>query len=493
MLCLTLTGKTLEEDVACVKKNRACIAMAELRLDCLDAKEIGKASSFPRMVDLPVILTCRRVSDGGRCALPEKERIATLIEVAKGPFSCIDIEEDVRRAELKIKDADGKKTDFEANLKARNIRIIRSYHNFEGVPADIFAKISKMASHGDIPKVAVTPLSVLDVITLFRIHDELKEIKEKIVVGMGPWGVCTRILYKRCGSMLSFCSDSLSGIGQLTPSVMHDLYHADSVDDTTHVYGVIGNPVLQSSSPLIHNPGFATIHYNAIYVPFMVDSVRAFFKLAELIHIYGFSVTIPHKRNVLPYLGRITREVKQIGSCNTVVRIQNMWKGMNTDYYGFLVPVNDDIASGRIKSALVIGAGGASRAIVWALRNHDVKVTIVNRTVEHAKLLAMETMSAYDSLEHIASYAGKVDLVVQTTSVGMVPHEGEDPSKGFTFTGREIAFDLVYKPSETVFLHRAKEAGCRTIAGARMLLEQGKLQFEAFTGYHYPASLHPHL
>jgi 3-dehydroquinate dehydratase/shikimate dehydrogenase len=364
-------------------------------------------------------------------------------------------------------------------------------HDFEGVPADLFGRISKMAARGDIPKVAVTPQSMLDVITIFRIHDELREIKEKIIIGMGPWGVCTRILYKRCGSMLSFCSDNEAAPGQLSAQKMKELYRADAVTDQTHVYGVIGNPVLQTKSPEIHNPGFHAIHYNAIYVPFQVDSVRAFFKLAELLPIYGFSVTIPHKRNVLPYLGRITREVKQIGSCNTVVHIQNMWKGINTDYYGFLEPIMTWISDGSIKSALVIGAGGASRAVVWALRNHDVKVTIVNRTVEHAQALAMETMSAFDSVDHLGAYSGTVDLVVQTTSVGMEPHSQDDAAKGYLFSGKEIAFDLVYKPRETVFLRRAKEAGCRTVSGALMLFEQGKLQFEAFTGYHYPGNLHP--
>ncbi|MFA6774673.1 MAG: shikimate dehydrogenase [Sphaerochaetaceae bacterium] len=490
MLCLTLTESTIAKDLEVLERNRRFVSMSELRVDCLASGEMEKAVDFPKKAAMPIILTCRRISDGGKCELADKARIEILSRVAEGSFAYVDIEDDVKRRDLKIKRGE-QSIDFEASLKARGIRIIRSFHDFEGVPADLFGRISKLAARGDIPKVAVMPQSMLDVITLFRIHDELREIKEKIVIGMGAYGVCTRILYKRCGSMLSFCSDNEAAPGQLSAQTMKELYHADSVNDLTHIYGVIGNPVLQTKSPVIHNPGFHAIHYNAIYVPFQVDSVRAFFKLAEMLPVYGFSVTIPHKRNVLPYLGRITREVKQIGSCNTVVHIQSMWKGINTDYYGFLEPLSSRLTDGTIKSALVIGAGGASRAIVWALRNHDVKVTVVNRTVEHAKALAMETMSAYDSLDHISAYSGSVDLVVQTTSVGMTPHEQDDASKGYLFSGKEIAFDLVYKPRETVFLRRAKEAGCRTISGALMLLEQGKLQFEAFTGYHYPSSLHP--
>jgi len=303
---------------------------------------------------------------------------------------------------------------------------------------------------------------------------------------MGDYGVCTRILYKKCGSMLSFCSDSQAAPGHLGAQTMSELYRADKLDGNTHIFGIIGNPVYHTASPKIHNPGFEAIRYNAVYVPFLVDSVRAFFKLAEMLQIHGFSVTVPHKRSVQPYLGRITREVKQIGSCNTVVRIQNMWKGINTDYYGFLAPISEPLGKGEIKNALVVGAGGAARAVVWALHNHGVKVTILNRSLEHARTLASETMSSFDTLENAHLYNGGFELVVQTTSVGMGNNGNEESIPSFSFSGREIAYDLVYNPRETRFLKRAMEAGCTIIGGSQMLMEQGKLQFEAFTGYHYP-------
>ncbi len=492
MLCLTLTGSTLEENRRLVEQNRAWISLAELRLDYLRPDEQKIASSFPSTVDLPIILTFRRKSDGGLCTLSEKERLQTLYETAKGNYTYVDIEEDVKKSDLKFKDPMfEQKVDFERSLKDRGVRIIRSLHDFTCVPADIYGRISKLASKGDIPKVAVTPKSMIDIISLFRVQAELSEIKEKIIIGMGDFGICTRLLYRKCGSMLTFCSDSQAALGHLGARTMSELYHADKVDEKTHVFGIIGNPVYHTASPRIHNPGFAAIHYNAIYVPFLVDSVRAFFKLAEMLQIHGFSVTVPHKRNVQPYLGRITREVKQIGACNTVTRIQNMWKGTNTDYYGFLAPIADAIAEQTIRAALVIGAGGASRAVVWALHNHGIKVTILNRSVEKARLLADETMSNCDTLENCNLYSNSVDLVVQTTSVGMAPDVDGDPVPSFVFSGKEIAYELVYQPKETPFFKRATEAGCRVIGGGEMLLEQGKLQFEAFSGYHYPHWIQP--
>lgn len=131
--------------------------------------------------------------------------------------------------------------------------------------------------------------------------------------------------------------------------------------------------------------------------------------------------------------------------------------------------------------------------MVWALHNHGIKVTILNRDREKARQLAGETMSSYDSLEKAGLYSRLFDLVVQTTSVGMEPHLDEDPVPSFLFRGDEIVYELVYQPRETPFFKRASRAGCRVVGGAQMLLEQGKLQFEAFSGYHYPHWITPEI
>jgi 3-dehydroquinate dehydratase/shikimate dehydrogenase len=473
MICLVLTGRTIAEDLQQYEQNKPWISMLELRIDLLDEVSRLDAASFPALVDVPVILTCRRTADGGAFAQPERTRLALIEHASHGAFAYVDLEEDVKRSL------------FERQLADRGIRIIRSYHDFDGIPADIYHRASRIAAKGEIPKLAVTPKTVLDLLTLFRFEQELATVPEKIIVGMGDMGVPTRILYKRLGSMITYCSKTAIAPGQIDARTMKELYRADTIDHRTKIYGVIGNPVLHSSSPHIHNPGFQGINFNAVYVPFLVDSVRSFFILAETLRIDGFSVTVPHKQAVLPYLGRITREVKQIGSCNTVVRSKNLWFGTNTDYYGFIEPLLDEIEAKRLQTALVVGAGGAARSVVWALRNHGCKVTIVNRDVERARKLALETMSSYDSLENASLYEG-VDVVVQTTTVGMVPNEDGDPIPDFRFSGKEIAYELVYKPPYTRFLTRASAAGCRLQLGMDMLVRQGKLQFEAFTGYHYP-------
>lgn len=480
MICLTLFRSTLEENAKEVQENIDYIDLCELRLDTLTNEEQKRASLFPSMVNIPVIATYRRPSDGGRCNISEKTRRNILIDALDGDFSYIDIEDDVKKCELEDK------------ARSRNIKIIRSFHDYNGIPSDIFGRIAALSKRGDIVKIAVMTKTVSDLSTLLKIKDELGDVP-KIVIGMGEYGVPTRIIYKKFGSVLTFaCSEELAP-GQLTAKALKTIYRADKVNDATAIYGIIGNPVAHTKSPQIHNPGFQGIHYNAIYLPFLVDDVRAFFVLAEELKMRGFSVTVPHKVSVLSYLGNISREVKQIGSCNTVVRLPQLWKGINTDYYGFLQPIEKEIEEGKIKNALVIGAGGAAQAICWALINRNVNITILNRTLSRAQKLATIMHCEYDSLENYKNYEGKMDLIVQTTSVGLAPTTGFSPIEGFKFTGKEICFDIIYEPKVTKFLSDALSAGCRVHYGSEMLLSQGLLQFEAFTGYYYPKNVTPKL
>ena len=475
MICLTLSGPTILDNLKALADNKDYVDICELRLDLLSPSEVAKAADFPSMVDIPVILTLRRVSDGGKCTLQEKARRSLLIDTMKnGGFSYVDIEDDV------------KKSDVEEATHSLGMKVIRSYHDFEGVPADIFSRVHSLASRGDVAKIAVTPHNTADVMTLFRINEELKDVP-KIIIGMGEWGVATRILYKKMGSILTFGSNGKAvAPGMISARELKLLYRADQLNDNTGIYGIVGNPVMHSLSPQIHNPGFHKIHYNAVYVPFLSESIRSFLTLAEMLRMRGFSVTVPFKVDVVKYLGNITREVKQIGSCNTVVRVPNMWKGTNTDYYGFIHPIEKEIDDDRIKSALVIGAGGAAKAIVWALKMRNVKVMIVNRTKSKADELARLYGVGSDSLDNISRYEGKVDLVVQAANMGLHPYEDVNPAENFHFSGKEIAYDIVYKPKYTKFLIAAEKAGCPLKFGWDMLMEQGKLQFESFTGYHYP-------
>lgn len=478
MLCLTSSKNTINEVVKEVNQYRKNIDLVELRIDLLKEEEKLKAQEFPALIDLPVILTYRRKSDGGAYTGSEKSRLKLFKSLALSyKFAYVDIEEDV------------KTSTFDKELREKGVRIIRSYHDFEDNQKDLISKINRIANKGDIPKIAIMTRNIFDVYQIFLAAEQLEHIKEKIIVGMSQAGIPTRLLYKKIGSLLMYCSsdEKINDLGHLNARIMDELYRVREVNENTKIYGIIGDPVMHSLSPSIHNPGFKQIRFNAIYIPFLVDNINIFFKLAERIKIFGFSVTVPHKRSVIPFLGLINREVKLIGSCNTVIRSRNQWKGINTDYYGFLDPLKEDLDNQKIKKVLIIGAGGAARAVVWALKSYNCKLIIVNRNEEKAKALANETMSSYDKLSRASSYAD-VDMIVQTTSVGMMPNIKETPLKDYNFKENQIVYDLVYTPKLTTFLLDAKSKGCKLIYGWDMLYKQGKLQFEAFTGYHYPKS-----
>ena len=281
MICLTLSGPTIEDNLLDLEANKDFVDICELRLDLLDPEEQAKAPTFPSLVNIPVILTLRRVSDGGKCNLQEKARRSLLMETLKGGgFSYVDIEDDV------------KKSDVEECAHSLGVKVIRSFHDFEGIPADIFSKVHSLSSRGDVAKIAVTPHSIADIMTLFRVNEELKDTP-KIIIGMGQWGVCTRILYKKMGSILTFGSNGVAvAPGMVSARDLKLLYRADRINDNTGIYGIVGNPVMHSLSPLIHNPGFHRINYNAVYVPFLSDSIRSFLTLADMLRLRGFVVMV---------------------------------------------------------------------------------------------------------------------------------------------------------------------------------------------------------
>ncbi|MDA3833010.1 MAG: shikimate dehydrogenase [Spirochaetales bacterium] len=476
MLCLTLTGKNEKECLQQYHQHKHYVQLIELRMDLLHSPNKETAQSIIKQLEMPVILTCRRPQDGGNWIHGERSRCALL-------QSCLDIIPDF----IEIED-DFKNSGLEKKAQELSVKIIRSCYYLEGLPDDLFAKIVKLKKRGDVAKIAVTPRNIKDVLKIFRVEKELKDVPEKVIVGLGDWGIPTRILYKRTGSLFTFCTfpGKSDASGHLSPEIMYELYQSHKITQSTKIFGIIGRPVMHTSSPMIHNPALKKIGLHAVYVPFLVDDVRTFFQLAELLPVQGFSVTIPHKQHVLPYLGKISREVKLIGSCNTVVKKGGLWKGLNTDFYGFLKPIQEKLEAGIIQKALVIGAGGAARAAVWALRNYRCKVVIINRTDEKAEKLAAETGSEWGSLDDAPAHRG-ADLIVQTTSAGMSPFEGVDPLPNYLFTGSELVYDLVYKPKVTAFLKRAEQAGCSIIYGMDMLLGQGVLQFESFTGMTFPS------
>ena len=467
-----------------MRANRHLIDLVELRVDLLHRSEWGGVARFATECPVPAMCTIRRVRDGGGWAGPEALRRRLLAAAARARFRYLDLESDLPAGAVP--------------LPRRGPRVVRSLHDTAGTPQHLPALLRALPHGGnEIPKLAVTPRGCAD---LARIVDAAQAApRPHIVVGMGAYGVPTRLLAAKLGCWLTFTSTGARAAapGHLDPHTMQRRYRFDTIGATTPVYGLIGNPVAHSSSPEIHNRGLAAADLPGVYVPFLVDEVARFLDLAASLGVRGLSVTIPHKESVMALLHRADRSVNGAGACNTLVRERGRWAGYNTDAAGFMEPLEEMLAAGRIRRATVIGAGGAARAIVWALREARVAVLIANRTLPRAQSLAAQldaeavALTAPDLAERVAGYS---DLIVQSTSVGMERHGGaapetaRDPLAHVPLAGREIVYDIVYAPPETPLLTRARAAGCELVFGRAMLLGQAYAQFQLFTGAAFPVA-----
>jgi shikimate dehydrogenase len=274
------------------------------------------------------------------------------------------------------------------------------------------------------------------------------------------------------------------------------------ITGTTKLLGVMGNPVAHSLSPLMHNAALASLSLDYCYLPLEIRPEllpQAVVGLKAL-GCQGFNVTIPYKEQIVASLDEVDDEALIIGAVNTVVNREGKLVGYNTDGRGFLRSLAEEWDLGlRGEQVVVLGAGGAARAIVAGLASAGAsKITIANRNVERGLLLKADLEQHYPCKIAVVDLSeGKLDkelaaslLVVQTTPVGMYPHAGDTPIIEPSRLWKDsYVYDIIFNPPETRFLLGAREQGCRTANGLGMLLHQGALSFEYWTGIEAPVKL----
>jgi shikimate dehydrogenase/3-dehydroquinate dehydratase type I len=493
---LTLLNRSIRQSINQEEKRQAYLQVPGLDL---------LISHIQELLDLgkPLILTVRTQSDGGKWTI-DREQLR--IEVVKGLFwlfghdsRCIfDFELDCSAL-----------TDFlsHPNVEsAYEARIIRSFHWFESdwdYPR-AYQKLEQLIhlcnsfspNHNRwIPKAALNCGSVGQLRDLFLLAREVNRSKKQplLLIGMGEWGMATRILPAWLGSLWSYSTPVIPGDlpaapGQLDPESLEQVYGFSRLDGSQRVFAILGNPVAHSKSPIYHNQEFVRKDFPGVYIPLRTDSLEDAMDLAELIPLSGMSITIPHKQGIVSYLTCWDPGVTASGACNTVIRGDCGWYGVNTDIPGFLHPLmahETDTPSGLFNRVLVIGAGGAARAIMYGLSGKANHIAIVNRTIEKAQMLLHQIKDCLPSQlttqvlpmeEPIEDY---FDLIIQTTSLGM--DDLSDPLLGYTFRGTEVVYDIIYTPDKTPILVRAEAAGCKVINGWPMFVKQAELQNSLFT------------
>jgi 3-dehydroquinate dehydratase / shikimate dehydrogenase len=492
-VCLCLSAKSLAEDAALVEKYRPYIDMVELRVDFLEEDERLHIRDFPALVNIPCLLTIRRMIDGGQFKEGEAARtmlfargLAFADQDTRKNFAYVDFEEDFHVPSLQ-----------DAAL-AFGTRIIRSFHDMNGPVTGIAQRFAAMRTTGyEIPKIACMPHRLSDVTELFR-EAALLEGNDQILCAMGPFGLPSRILAAKIHSFLTYTSPTetlgnLLAIGHIDPITLTNEYHFRSIDSATHIFGITGYPLKVTSSPQLHNRGYEKNRINAVYIPFCADQIDDSFEFAQQIDMQGFSVTIPHKEAVLARIQDADQRVNAIGACNTVVRKDGLWTGYNTDCSGFMKALCEFSGWKTLhhKKVAIIGAGGAARAVAYAIHALGGKACVFNRTLSKAREIAEKYSFDYAPLgaESHAKLEKYSDVIIQTTSKGMGPvspnADENDPIFFYDFKGTELLYDIIYAPPVTPVMARAQLAGCKVSNGLSMLKYQGYEQFKLFTGSDY--------
>lgn len=486
-VCLCLTGKTIEADLAALDAHRANVDLVELRADCLDPSEKFLLRSFPEKAGLPCILTVRRRSDGGFFEEGEGVRLVMIAKAlsyarsdASANFAYVDLEEDFHM------------TAIEEACRTFGTRIIRSQHYVDGMPDDLDAAWEPLAEEDDeIPKLAVTPRNASDLYRLLAWMLGLPP-QERLIIGMGEYGLATRVLAQSLGSLFTYTSLGLddmpfAGPGETTPEAFIDTYRGKETGKDTTLYALLGGKsILNSLSPALHNNAFRTMGKDALLFPLPSESIESALNNMKLLGIKGAAITVPLKEDVLPYLSFESTDVQRIGACNTLITSGDGWAGYNTDADGFELSALEFLDREDFKGMKVtlIGAGGAAKSVALSLHRKGAACVILNRTISTARALARKYGFIWGPLDDrsIDVVGNFSDLIIQATSVGMTGGIPGDPLEFYEFDGHEMVFDLIYRPVKTVFVTRAEQAGCKVSNGYKMLCYQAAGQYRRWMG-----------
>lgn len=448
----------------------------ELRLDCVEGDWTTWATQLEPLIrdqSRLLILTYRPSEQGGHRALSRAEREA---------FWNRDWNPDLKTL-----------FDIESDLAVDDwARVIVSHHDFSGVPEDLEQIYERLAATPAYAvKIAVQANEITDCIRVFLLLERARnEGRNLIAIAMGDAGVATRILGPARGSFLTYGSladESATAPGQVNARQLRSLYRIDDINDDTMICGLVGSPVMHSVSPHMHNAAFAAEGVNGVYLPLEVRDVESFIK--RMVHprtreldwnLRGLSVTAPHKSSVMELLDWIEPEAQEIGAVNTIVVEGEKLRGYNTDVHGLIEPLRKRVGPLHGLSVAVIGAGGAARAAVWALKKEQARVALFARTRPNVEALAHDFNVTFEPVQD-ASFRD-YDVVINTTPVGSAGLVGRTIAVAEQLGGAKLVYDLIYNPIETQFLKEAREAGCETLGGLEMLATQAELQFQLWTG-----------
>lgn len=481
-MCVAIQGKSPSELFDRAENAVKQFKFIELRLDSL-----AKPANAPAYVkqflqehrDVTAIATCRRKAHGGAFDGPLAAQLEILTKAAQAGCQIIDLE---------VESAEEAKAAQLSKLRTCGAALLVSFHDFTRTKGLEQAADRIETFKPDYVKVVSTARCLADNLAVLKLIEDRSLGSHIVGIAMGEEGLVSRVLGPRAGAAFTFAAyseETETAPGQVTASTLRDVYRLDQLDQATRVFGVAGNPISHSLSPLLHNVAFKREIVNAVLLPLKVKSVQDLLTLAAELPLAGCAVTMPLKTEILPHLANMDPLTARIGACNTLrMGADGKIYGFNTDVAGVIRPLERRL---RLKGAriAVLGAGGAARAAVFGLVEQGAEVLVVNRTHEHAVTLARQAKAK--SLKHELLAKQKFDVMINATPCGMAGNKQAMPIAENEMNA-SVVFDMVYNPLETPLLKLAKSKGIHTISGMEMFVQQGARQFEIWTGKPAPES-----
>lgn len=452
----------------------------EFRLDSLarPGSALGALTEFlGEHKDVTAIATCRRNDHGGHFAGSLTAELDVLLKAAQAGCRIVDLEvesaEEARPAHLEK---------FREGLRGAGAALLVSFHDFARTRGLEQATDRIAAFQPDFVKVVSTAHALADNLAVLRLIEDRSRSAHVVGIAMGEEGLVSRVLGPRAGAAFTFASlgDGVeTAPGQVTARTLRDLYRLEQLDAATRIFGVAGNPIAHSLSPLMQNTAFRREHVNAVLLPLKVRTLADLLTLVLELPMSGVAVTMPLKQEVLPHLANMDPLTAKIGACNTIrTGADGKLYGFNTDVAGVVRPLEKRL---RLKGArvAVLGAGGAARAAVFGLVEQGAEVLIVNRTHEHAVALARAAKAK--ALKHEQLAKTRFDVLINSTPCGMAGTKTAMPIREDELNAG-LVFDMVYTPLVTPLLKLAASRGLTVIGGLEMFVQQGARQFEIWTG-----------
>jgi 3-dehydroquinate dehydratase / shikimate dehydrogenase len=477
-ICAVVAGPRAANMAAQIKRALREVPTVELRLDWLvndtERFRLLRWLARNRHRSATFLATCRRKGAGGLFSGNIEAQLYWLIRAREAGCEWCDLEIETVR----------KLPDQSVREYAVPPKVMLSIHDFDRTPP--LAQSVRIPRHGefDVFKIAALARTIGDSARLLGLAHSAKNC---VVSPMGEVGLPGRILALREGSGLAYAPVAqATAPGQVSLSEMKYLYRAHKLNRRTQVYGVIGDPVGHSLSPLMHNSAFVERRVNAVYLPFLVRDLRDFLKAVPEFGIRGFSVTLPHKQAILKHLKECDPLAADIGAVNTVeVRRDGSLFGCNTDYVGVLRALEKKLrlAGSRV---LIFGAGGSARAAAFALARAGANVGICARRERAARELARAVGG--EVIPRRALQTAFFDAILNTTPIGMHPNTEISPLAPRELHCRTV-MDLIYRPQRTRLLKLATRKGIATVSGIDMFLAQGFAQWEIWMKRRAPESI----